>query len=219
MSENTPVPVTFGDTPENTADRLVRYAQLDALERLCKQERQRIRAEIEDEADTIESATGGAFNVKVPKVGQVYRTAPEPKPVVTDEAELLDWLDQEAPDLVSERDQLRVLDQQKAINLVHAVRKHSSSATKKEIVESILSAFDVTTERSVPTDTIFEALESYGLARPTRDADYITEDGEIVPGTGVKQAERRLTIRVTEKDLFDAELRAAIPALSERNDA
>lgn len=213
----TMVPVSFGDSPQTTADRLERYAMLDALERLCKAEKDRIRDDLEDDADVTEAATGGAFNVKVPKVGQVYRTAPEPKAIVDDEDKLLTWLDQEAPDLVAEKDRLRVLDEKAAVDLVRGAR--AGTYTKKELVALIGKALDVTTERSVPTDTIFDALESYGLARPTRDATYITEHGEVVPGTGVKQAPRRLTVRITEKDLFDDELRAAIPALSARSEA
>ncbi len=217
MSEITPL--FAGGGQQTTAQRLDRFARLQALSSLCKGEMDRIREELELEADTIESVTGGAYNVKVPSTGQVYRTAPEPSVYVRDEDELLDWLDDVAPDLVVEHEKLVVKDEQLAVNLIgHLSHDSAPEPDWKRVRLDMQRCFRIDTVRSVDGDSIFDALEHYGLAK-VHAGVAITEDGEVVPGTETRQGRRQLTVRITDKDRFIDELTSMLPALAERSEA
>lgn len=78
--------------PTSVADALERVVRIDAITGWLSDVRDQVRdGYLGPKADQVEQDLGGAFNVPVAGLGRVYRTDPQPKPIVTDQAEFAHW--------------------------------------------------------------------------------------------------------------------------------
>ena len=80
-------------TPTNVADAFERLVRIDAVKAWLDD----VKADIRDgyltpQADEVEKATGGAFRTSVSGLGSVYRTDPQPKPVVASREDFARWI-------------------------------------------------------------------------------------------------------------------------------
>ena len=78
--------------PATVAEALERCVRIDTITEWLGDLRSSVRdGYLAPQADAVEQATGGAFNVPVKGLGQVYRTDPQPKPYVADAEALARW--------------------------------------------------------------------------------------------------------------------------------
>lgn len=232
------LPALLGPAPETTRDRLDRIARCQAVAALVKGEEDRVRADLEADADTIEAATGGAYNVPMKGLGRVYRTDPQPKPYVADREAVERWMREEEPDLVGYRDAVEVVDHPGLLEAIAELdalaRDHVRdndgnpagqpagplplSHATTDAARLLRRSLRVVRTPLLPADPVQALLD----LRDAEEHRYVlTPDGVVhvptgvlVPGIETRTAARQLTVKVEPdaKRRYVAELRALLGA-------
>ena len=218
----TMLPALFGTPDDTPAGRLLRFARVQALERMCKDEISLLRESMEVDADGIESLTGGAYNVPVAGIGRVLRTDPQPKPFVADRTLLAEWMQRETPDLTSERATAviaRPIDDDKLVAAIVELASLVSLGPDIPVIDQeavwavmveLHRALDIVNEVLIPDDPI-GVLIGQDLAF-VDGVTVLSADGEVIPGINVKKARRQLnvTIYAETKKEADRTLRSVL---------
>lgn len=138
--------------------------------------------------------------LKVPGMGKVTLTAPDPTATVADHDAFAEWVDGFGDnDLVEWRWHVAVVD--------HDVAAHADN------FDDLRSALRIEEVAYVSTGAI-DALCNNGIVKVTDNAVVHVATGEVVPGTSVDTAaaQVRITVDRDVRDAVYARLRAALPA-------
>lgn len=188
-------------------DLLDLHVDLDAVRDAIDDVRDRVRAELEVDADRVETATGGAYNVPVKGLGRIYRTDPEAKPYVDDVDAFAAWLvDHDRDDLVDKRRTVEVRDHETAANALAAIgddltgELDTPEPALRHALEALVEVLRVEEEAVVAGDALerlIEHGEEPALAAVIVGDEWrvIAETGELVDGVSVRIADRRLTVK------------------------
>ena len=199
----------FGPQAPERLDGLVdRYAHVRAVRDFADGELSRLKDRIGQQADILEDATGTTFRAPVTGIGQALRTDPQPKPKVTDHTTFASWFADTHPDVAGERRRVRITDHQALLELLdddpHA---HGELGLYVEVETTVL----------LPDDPCTWLIDN-GHAVLGTDGLHSTTDGELIPGTGVRQSARQLQVRIDktyQQQLADQLTARYLPELEE----
>lgn len=204
--------------PANTAEAVEAIAHATALVGWVKDLESEHRAYLDGQADLVEAATGGAFNVPVSGVGRVQRTDPDPTVRITDPAAYVAWLDSEdcdtsdaavCPQRVSRVHcrSLEYADHTAVAELLALVRDDQEGSRTipdghhADYLRRLATVFTVAEEWQVLDDHV-EALLASPAAKPdptsgtVRWVDQSTGEVGTVPGVTVTPSRRDLRVTI-----------------------
>lgn len=203
-------------SPANTAEALEAIAHAQALTGWVKDLEAEHRAYLDGQADVVESATGGAYNVPVNGVGRVQRTDPDPVVRISDPAAYRTWAATHLPDTAprpysTEQVELVSMGQQdqddvaEVLALVRDAQEgHRNLSAADQLLRILACALRVTSEWVVLEDHL-PPLTSHPQAKVDAERRAVLwadpDTGEQTPVPGVTVTPSRRDLRVTiDKD-------------------